>query len=576
MASESNSPTPRDATASRTRQLIVPGTLLLLFLFSIVVLWRDFTSPWGLLARTDSYWVARERVAPLVIIVLAAALAAGIMAYAWRGRLPSSVLPGVRRAHWPLIAVGVALSALALWSLRAFANSGDEYDYVFQAQTFLHGRLWNPLLPGQDLMSFHWILEKDGKWITQYPPGWPLLLAAAHLVGIPFAVCNLMLGTVLLVALYQFCRQQADEAAAAIAVALVALSAFFAFNAASYFDHIPSALFGVLFCHWGARFVARPSLAAALLAGVALGALGLIRPYDVLFFSLPFAVTCLIHGRARHYRCAIGVILGGLPFLAALLLYDWLVTGHALLTPNLWGYPSLRLGWPSVAEFGHVTGGLEPLRMAEARLVMLAEWTSPILLIGYGAAFAWKAWRWQLRFYDLVFPLNVAAYLLFPAFGGNQYGPRYYFDSFPFAAVTVAIVAAQIIADTRRPLLAAYAAGIGAAHTAICCAGFIVLAFLLRGSVDERMDLYDQVHQLGLKNAVVVVRSGTGVTQPMDPHDLTRNGLTRDGAVIYTLDVPQRMPELRRLFPGRTFFIYEHGPTQPHGELIPLDNAAPG
>ena len=39
-----------------------------------------------------------------------------------------------------LIGIGIAGGLAAVWVLRAFPNSGDEYDYLFQAKTFLAGR----------------------------------------------------------------------------------------------------------------------------------------------------------------------------------------------------------------------------------------------------------------------------------------------------------------------------------------------------------------------------------------------------------------------------------------------------
>ena len=43
------------------------------------------------------------------------------------------------------------------------------------------------------------------------------------------------------------------------------------------------------------------------------------------------------------------------------------------------------------------------LFLTEWRLLELAEWTSPLLLVGYGPALAWKLACRSLRFYDLVF-----------------------------------------------------------------------------------------------------------------------------------------------------------------------------
>ena len=63
----------------------------------------------------------------------------------------------------------------------------------------------------------------------------------------------------------------------------------------------------------------------------------------------------------------------------------------------------------------------------------LAILTSPLLLLGYFAALAWKTVRRSPNpFFDFIFPITVAAFLLVPFNGGNRYGPHYYFEAFPF------------------------------------------------------------------------------------------------------------------------------------------------
>ena len=49
----------------------------------------------------------------------------------------------------------------------------------------------------------------------------------------------------------------------------------------------------------------------------------------------------------------------------------------------------------------------------------------PLLFLLYLIAGLWKCYRRQIAFYDLIFPLLVLGYLLFPNLGGNRYGPRY-------------------------------------------------------------------------------------------------------------------------------------------------------
>lgn len=73
------------------------------------------------------------------------------------------------RAGLLVLAVVVALGlAIGVAVLRAFPNSGDEYNYLFEDATFRAGRLWNPLPPVDHVFSFAHIAEKDGKWVSLF------------------------------------------------------------------------------------------------------------------------------------------------------------------------------------------------------------------------------------------------------------------------------------------------------------------------------------------------------------------------------------------------------------------------
>jgi hypothetical protein len=186
------------------------------------------------------------------------------------------------------------------------------------------------------------------------------------------------------------------------------------------------------------------------------------------------------------------------------------------------------------------------------------------------AAFAWKAVHRRLSFFDFIFPVTVAAFLLVPWNGGNRYGPRYYFEAFPFLVLTIVSALVPLLQNGARPRWAASAVCLVFAHVPWCIAVALFLGLLFRGIVDERRDLYDQVRAQGLHNAVVVIHSGTGRLRSFTPMDLTRNGLAIDGDVIYALDLRRRLGDLRKLFPRRCFYIYAREPDGPTGTLSPL------
>ena len=314
-----------------------------------------------------------------------------------------AAIPVALAAHWRGVALGMTVAGFAgslavVWVLRAFPNSADEYAFLFEADTFLAERLWNPLPPLHEFFAFLHISQMDGKWAALYPPGWPLFLAGVRLLAVPFWLACPLAGIVLLFAVFKLGQRQDGPLGGILALSFVALSPFFLFNAGSYFTHVPAAAAGALFCWMAADFLDQPRFSRGFLAGVALGVLGLIRVFDPLLFGLPFLFAFVWRAGRRHYVLAPSIIFGGLPFLAALLLFYGITSGSILPKIASSEAPLVKFGLYSVDENGRTHTPLDQLRLAARLMGELAVFTSPLLLLGYLAAFAWKAMKKQPEF----------------------------------------------------------------------------------------------------------------------------------------------------------------------------------
>jgi hypothetical protein len=470
-----------------------------------------------------------------------------------------------RTISFTLIVLGFVVSLALVWVLRAFPNSADEYSYLFGGETFLAGRLWNPLPAGPQFFAFLHILELNGKWATIYTPGWPILLTLGAYFHLPYWLVCPVIGLVFLIAVFRLAERQTGHLGAVLTVGVIALSPFFVFNAASYFNMVPTATAGVLFCWAALEFFDRPTFVSALLTGISLGALGFIRIYDVTIFSVTFAIGFLCSGRRRHYALSPMIVLGGTPFVMALLVYDYAITGSALTLTEVWGSPGPELGF---LPFDHQMRFLSEILIAVLNIFDLGRWTSPIFLVAAITALFLKIRAQQWIFLDLIFPLNVIAYFFVEGIGGNRYGPRYYFVGYPFLVLTLVSILVPLLEDTARPRRVATALTLGAGHVAVCLVGILSFSVMFRTVVNERMDLYDQVRGRQIHNAVVVIHAVGGHYLPMIPRDLTRNGVAiGDQDVIYALDIPNQMSELRHLFPNRTFYIYSRKLGSSDGDL---------
>ncbi len=482
-------------------------------------------------------------------------------------------LPTMLAARWRvvslvLIAVGFTASLAIVWVLRAFPNSADEYDYIYGAWTFLAARLWNPLPPHHEFFSFLHIFEKDGKWVSLYSFGWSALLAFAGLLHLPYWLVCPITGAMLLLTLAKLAQRQNGALGTVLALLLIAPSPFFLFNSASYFNAVPTALAGTLFCLAAVDFLDNPSAYNGVLAGVALGWVGATRTYDVFIFLVPFAIQFFRVARARHYLFAATIGLGGLPFLAGLLIQDYVVTGSALLPIESWGYPLLTIGPYTSDAWGNHSNPAMQLFLALYNISDLVLWTSPLLVAGYIVAFRRKVVMRTLVFYDFVFPSAVIAYLFVNGLGGNRYGPRYYFIGYPFLVLTVVSVLVPILKDKAHLRRVQFAMGLVIAHGLFCLIATVRLSVFFRGVVNERMDMYEQVKAEKIHNAIVIVQSAGGTYLVFTPKDLTRNGISIDHQdVLYALDIPGRMSELEHAFPDRHFYVYSRKIGTTEGKL---------
>jgi hypothetical protein len=462
-------------------------------------------------------------------------------------------------------------SLILVWALRAFPNSADEYGYIYEADTLLAGRLWNPLAPHHEFFTFLHIFEKNGRWVSEYPPGWSIILAVARLLYLPYWLVCPFVGALLLFVVWKLGQRQSGSLGGILALSLVGFSPFFLFNAASYFNVIPTAASGTLFCWAMLEFFDRPKVSNALGAGAALGIVGLIRSYDAIVFGIPFAIQLLRIARRRHYVFAPFIIAGGVPFLAILLLSQRAITGSALTPVTSWGYPKFKVGLFPSDEHGHQTNPLVQLVIAVYNMVDLARWTSSILVIGFLIVFIWKVRLRRLGFLDLIFPWVVAAYLLYVGLGGNRYGPRMYLIGYPFLVLTLVSVLTPVLENKTEPKRIVFVSTLLIGNFITCIAATIFSGIFFRDVVNARMDMYDQVRARGLRNAVVIVHSGGGAYLPFTPKDLTRNGIAIGNQdVIYALDIPGRMSELGQIFPERVFYIYSRKTAASDGVLLPL------
>ncbi|MFH1680896.1 MAG: glycosyltransferase family 39 protein [Candidatus Eisenbacteria bacterium] len=498
-------------------------------------------------------------------LLAAAASVAGGFATDWLRDRPLGG-KGRARATAGLICL-VSLAAAVLFSvlvLERFPNSADEYVCLFQAETLREGRLSNPVPPVGESFRFMHTVMKDGKWVGQYTPGWPALLAAAGLFRVPAWLVNPILGALSLYVLFLLGRRLFGENAALLTAIAVLCSPFFVFNAASYFSHVSALLFVLLLHHHGLLFLDTGRSRYAALAGAWMGIALLIRPYTAVLAAVPVLLLILVPRSRERLLGGAWLAAGAAPFVLFLLVYNGRITGDPLLMVMKWGNPREGVGF---------IGSHSPLRGAYftvQHLFDLMSWGSATVFVLAVYSLSRLRARGDRAWIGIsVFWLVLAGYVFYWGPGGNRYGPRYHFEAYPFAMMgTAAIVFGERIRGSRSGVLRfLFLSGVvlGLLH-------FPRHVIEEHRVVRERSDVFRLVKEEGLRNAIVLLGSETGVIRPMPVHDLARNGVDLDGEVLYAWDLgKEKNLKLRERFPLRSFYRYTRPESDPRGALERLD-----
>jgi hypothetical protein len=164
----------------------------------------------------------------------------------------------------------------------------------------------------------------------------------------------------------------------------------------------------------------------------------------------------------------------------------------------------------------------------------------------------------------------IIGYFFWHTYGGNQYGPRFYYEAYPFAILFVVakLFGAEPLVTPRlfqRLAMALFLVGLVWGASAIPA-----IAKREHQIISERMDLYRLVEQENIHNAIIFLRSGTGVMRPMPARDLARNGIDFQNDVLYARDLGADNEKLTAYFPDKDLYMYYRDKHEQNGRLITL------
>jgi len=441
--------------------------------------------------------------------------------------------------------------------LEEFPNSSDEYAYLLQAEMFSRDKLWER---AHDLPDFFYhinITQHDGILVSRFPPGWPLILSAAFEIGMDPAIVNPVLGLVSLVVFYFFVRRTYNTRVAVWSMLVLAFTGFYIFNTASYFSHISCLLMTLLFVVNIYLYQERRLVIYGILAGFFLAFVVVIRYYTAVLIFIPFLVYLVAVNRWKVIPLFVWMGIGSLPCMAYLFWYNYSITGNALVPVTMWAYPGERLGFVKGHTFMQ---GVEHL---VRRALLFLYWASPGLLILY-FVFLWRKIKSPIERFikpeDYAFMALAIGYFFYYQIGGNQYGPRFLFEGFPFLTV---FVVSKVLEKREKWAMSLLVASIVFA--------VVKLPFIAQREgliVDQRQDMYDLVKEQNIDDAVIFVTSPTSPIRPMPTRDLTRNDPKFMNDVIYVLPLPGINDQIMEYYGDRAVYRYQRDADSVNGQLI--------
>jgi len=443
-----------------------------------------------------------------------------------------------------LFGLAVAVASLALYALVAtmvFSRvpiSIDELVQMVQARIFAAGRLWRPASPEPEFYSVLNMVDANGRYYAQFPPGGPAMLALGVLARAPWLV-GPVCGAVSVAAFWAYLRVVEPRRQVAIgAVLLFAFAPFAVFMSGSHMNHVPTLMWLLIGMAAMARVMtsSKPTLGYAFLNGLSLGCAATIRPVDAVAFALPAGAWYLgrsLGSRAR-WRDALASAIGVAIPICAMMWVNRETTGRPLLFGYqvLWGH-SHDLGFHR-APWGlaHTPArGLGLISLYFLRLqTYLYETPVPSLIPFLGALYLTR----RLDRFDR-YLLASGALLLSMYFAywhdGFLFGPRFVFPLLPLLALWTARFPG-LVRERFGPGMGYRTTWCGIAVAAVMAVVISVPARVREYShsfVPMRLDYLAAARRTHVDNALIFVRESWG-TQLM--------------ARMWSLGVPRSETEL--------------------------------
>ena len=257
---------------------------------------------------------------------------------------------GSRLVAIPIARFATALALIAgiLTAVFSIAVLGGKPNLIDAMVQLVHGRylaagqLGGPVDQFLDFWQLSNSLVTPNGWVSQYPPGYALLLATGFRLGVVALVGPFLFAiTVLFTALAAGRLLPEQPVAARLGALMLCLSPFAIGLAGAFMNHVAAAAFFSAAVYFAVRSRDTGGLGSACLAGASVGGVFSVRPLTALVAAAVVAVVWLLD-EARQIRSrtagfflrTLAAVVGIAPLLIAVGLYNQ----HFFGSPFIFGY----------------------------------------------------------------------------------------------------------------------------------------------------------------------------------------------------------------------------------------------
>ncbi|NNF37290.1 MAG: hypothetical protein HKN71_01375, partial [Gemmatimonadetes bacterium] len=357
----------RDVAAAAVRALLGGGRLRTLLIVATFVLTAATLSRDLVFYAGELVVAALLQALQLWTVALAAARVPATVADRWGARLDRAP-PGEGWVVALSLVVVAVTAALNAFSYEATPHVPDELVYLIHARTFAAGLIDLPLPPVPAGFELDLMTVDPDRWFSPVPPGWPAVLAIGVALGAPSWVNPVLSGLAVWLTARVVRLVYPDARVAWWSAVLLALSPWFLFQGMNYMTHAVSLVAALAAAFCVGRTVRDGAAAWLLPGGLAIGMVGLIRPFEGLLVAVVLGLWTLCSGaRGPVTRIVRTTVLaaGTLAMTAVQFPYNRALTGHPLRFPimdytdRMYGPGSNALGFGPDRGLGWV--GLDPL-----------------------------------------------------------------------------------------------------------------------------------------------------------------------------------------------------------------------